>query len=174
MEKLNVNNRPMLCTAVEGKTCYCLQLVGSVEDLMLLQPYHLHIPNNHHHLKCSIQLTSRTFSISVMKSSYFLRLHIIRLHRTPTYADEAYCFQLSSSVVCWTVTPVSPAKMDEPIKMPFGLMTRVGPGNHLLNGIHILHGKGQFWGEKGVPLRPSLQKRLNQSRYRLGCELGWA
>jgi len=152
MEKLNVNNRPMLCTTAEGETCYCLQLVGSVEDLMLLQPYHLHIPNNHHHLKCSIQLTSRTFSISVMKSSYFLRLLIIRLHRTPTYVDEAYCYRLSSSVVCRTVTLVSPAKMAELIKMPFGLMTRVGPGNHLLNGVYILHGNEQFWGEKSIPL----------------------
>jgi len=31
------------------------------------------------------------------------------------------------------VTIVSPAKMAEPIKMPFGLWTRVGPINHVLD-----------------------------------------
>ena len=32
------------------------------------------------------------------------------------------------------VTVVSPAKTAEPIVMPFGLRTRVGPGNHVLDG----------------------------------------
>ena len=35
--------------------------------------------------------------------------------------------------VCVCVTVVSPAKMDEPIKMPFGLKTWVGPRNHVLD-----------------------------------------
>jgi len=52
----------------EGKTYYCLRLVGSVEALMILQPYHLHIPNNHHRLKSSIQLISRTSSITANES----------------------------------------------------------------------------------------------------------
>jgi len=34
----------------------------------------------------------------------------------------------------WSVTLVSPAKMAEPIEMPFGLRTREGPGNHVLDG----------------------------------------
>ena len=29
---------------------------------------------------------------------------------------------------------MSPAKKAEPIEMPFGLWTRVGPGNHVLDG----------------------------------------
>jgi len=33
-------------------------------------------------------------------------------------------------------TPVSPAKTDEPIKMPFGLQTRAGPISHVLHGEH--------------------------------------
>ena len=34
-----------------------------------------------------------------------------------------------------SVTLLSPAKAAEPIKMPFGLRTRVGPGNHVLDGV---------------------------------------
>jgi len=32
------------------------------------------------------------------------------------------------------VTLVSPAKMAQPIEMSFGIMTRVGPRNHVLDG----------------------------------------
>jgi len=63
--------------------------------------------------------------------------------------------------------------------MPFGLKIRVRPGNHVLHGVQIPHGKGQFDGEKGHPivkyrdtLRSSLRKRLNRSRCRLGYGLG--
>jgi len=87
-----------------------------------------------------------------------------------------------SSVVCRSVTLVSPAKTAEPIKMPFGLRTRVGPGNHVLDGgPDPPHGKGQFWGWKGRPmvkyrgtLLSSVQKRQNRSSCRLSCGLGWA
>jgi len=37
--------------------------------------------------------------------------------------------------------------MAEPIEMPFGLRTRVGPKNHALDGVQIPHGKGDFEGE---------------------------
>jgi len=43
-----------------------------------------------------------------------------------------------------SVTLVSPAKMAAPIEMPFGLRTRAGPWNHVLDGGPDLHGKGQF------------------------------
>jgi len=51
--------------------------------------------------------------------------------------------------VAWSVglsvTLVSPAKMTELIEMPFGLRTRVGPGNHVLGGgPHPSMGKGNF------------------------------
>jgi len=37
--------------------------------------------------------------------------------------------------VLWSVlgTPVSPAKMDKPIKIPFGGQTRMSPRNHVLD-----------------------------------------
>jgi len=76
------------------------------------------------------------------------------------YLDAACCYQPSSLVcrsiclsVCLSVTLVSPAKTTESIEMPFGLRTRIGPGNHVLDGgPDPPMGKGNFdWG-RGVPL----------------------
>ena len=39
-----------------------------------------------------------------------------------------------SSVIGLSVTIVSLAKAAEPIEMPFGLLTRVGPRKHVLDG----------------------------------------
>jgi len=51
--------------------------------------------------------------------------------------------------VAWSVTLVSPAKPADPIEVPFGLRTRVGSGNHVLDGgTDIPHRKGQFWGQE--------------------------
>jgi len=65
--------------------------------------------------------------------------------------------------------------------MPFGLRTRMGPGNHVLDGVQIPHWKGQFWGGNGRPivkyrvfLQWAVQKWLNRSICRLGCGFGWA
>jgi len=51
------------------------------------------------------------------------------------HVDVAYCYR-PSSVVCRSVTVVlvSPTETAEPIKMPFGLRTRVGAKNHALDG----------------------------------------
>jgi len=54
--------------------------------------------------------------------------------------------------VCLSVTLVSPAKTAEPIEMPFWLRTRVGPGNHVLDGVPDPPWKGNFEGARGVPL----------------------
>jgi len=43
-----------------------------------------------------------------------------------------------------SVTLVSPAKMAEPIEMPFGLRARIGCRNLVLDGVQITHGNGQF------------------------------
>ena len=43
-----------------------------------------------------------------------------------------------------SVTLVSPAKTAEPIEIQFGSGTRVGPGNHVLDGGPDPLGKGQF------------------------------
>jgi len=83
--------------------------------------------------------------------------------------------------VSLSVTLVSPAKTAVLIKMPFGLRTQVGPGNHVLDeGQDSPMRRGIFEGGKGRPivkyshtLRSSLQKRLNQPRCRLGCGLRW-
>jgi len=81
-----------------------------------------------------------------------------------------------------SVTLVSPAKTDAPIEMSFGLGTRVGPRNHVLDGVpDPLMGRGNFEMGKGCPivkyrdtLPSSVQKRRNRSRCRLGYGLGWA
>jgi len=43
-----------------------------------------------------------------------------------------------------SVTLVSPAETAEAIELPFGLSTRVGSRNHVLQGVQIPHEKGQF------------------------------
>jgi len=70
------------------------------------------------------------------------------------YVDAAYCYQPSSVHVCRSDTLVSPTKTAEPIEMPFGLRTRVGPGNVYQMGVEIPMGTGNFEGvgKRGVPL----------------------
>jgi len=53
--------------------------------------------------------------------------------------------------VCRSVTLVSPATTAAPIEMPFGLRTRVGPGNHVLDGSpDSPMGRGKFEEGKGA------------------------
>jgi len=90
--------------------------------------------------------------------------HSRSMHRSTTYVDAAYCYRPSSVVcrsvclsvylsVCRSVTLVSPAKTAAPIEMPFGLTTRVGPENHVLDGgPDPPMGRGNFEGRRGVPL----------------------
>jgi len=78
---------------------------------------------------------------------------IIRPHRSTTYVNAAYCYR-PSSMVCPSVglplTVVIPVKTAEPIEMPFWLRNRVGPRNHVLDGVEgpdpweaaMLRGKG--------------------------------
>jgi len=40
---------------------------------------------------------------------------------------------------------VSCAKTAEPIKMQFGMLRRVGPGNLYYIGCRCCHGNGHFW-----------------------------
>ena len=48
---------------------------------------------------------------------------------------------------------MSPAKTAELIEMPFGLRTRVGPGNHVLDGGSVPPvGSGNFEVGKGRPI----------------------
>jgi len=61
----------------------------------------------------------------------------------PIATDEVASHVVCLSV-CLSVTTVSPAETSEPIKMPFGMWTRVGPTR-----------KGQFCGRKGAGQRHS-------------------
>jgi len=82
----------------------------------------------------------------------FLLLLIIRPHRSTTYVDAAYSYR-PCSVVCRSVTLVSPAQTAAPIELPFGLRTWVGPGNHVLDGGPDPPLEGaNFWERMGVPL----------------------
>ena len=65
--------------------------------------------------------------------------------------DAVYCYQ-PSSVVFWSVTLVSRAKTAVPIKMPFGLRTRMGPGNHVLDVKLVKLERGNFEVERDIPL----------------------
>ena len=109
-------------------------------------------------------------SITVFMRLLLACITILSVHR---------CGLLSqlSTVVCPSVTLVSPAKTAEPIEMPFGLRTWVGPRNHVLD-----RGPDPQWeGEilKGHPivkyrdtLRSSVQKRLNRSWCGFDCGHG--
>jgi len=72
------------------------------------------------------------------------------------YIDAAYCYRPSSVVcrsVCRSVTLVSPAKTAEAIELPLGLRTRVGPRNHVLDGVQIPPREGIILrGQRGVLL----------------------
>jgi len=76
---------------------------------------------------------------------------LVFLHRIThiTYVHAVYCYR-PSSMVCrsafWSVALVSPAKMAEPIEMPFGLRTQVSPGNHVSYGVQVPMARGNFWG----------------------------
>ena len=81
--------------------------------------------------------------------------------------------------VCLSVTLVGLAKTAEPIEMLFGLRTRVGPGNLVLDGSQISHWKAHF-GEREAHCKVqdflpwAVQKPLNRSIWRLGFGLWWA
>jgi len=72
-----------------------------------------------------------------------------------TYIHAACCFQ-PSSVVCRSVCHTSkpkPCRKSESIQMPFGLRTRMGLGNHVLDGgPDPPMGRGNFQGEKRRPI----------------------
>jgi len=47
-------------------------------------------------------------------------------------------------IVKYRDTAVSCAKTAEPIEIPFGLWARMGPSNHVLDGVKMPLGKGEF------------------------------
>jgi len=92
---------------------------------------------------------------------------------TTTYTDVVHCYSLSSIMVCWSVcqsvTPLSLAKIAEPIEMPFGSRTRVGTGNHVLYwGPHplwewaIFRGKGRHIVKYGDTLHTHIPSSIRR------------
>jgi len=56
-------------------------------------------------------------------------------------------------LVCLSDTLVSPGKKAEPIEMPSGLRTWLGPRDHVLDGgSDPPMGRGKFWGDNGRPI----------------------
>jgi len=55
---------------------------------------------------------------------------------------------MASYCKVWGHSAVVYAKTAETIDMPFGLRTRVDPGNHVLDWGPDACGKGQFWWKK--------------------------
>jgi len=82
--------------------------------------------------------------LSTLFSPRLKLLFFFRPHRSTTYVDAAVVTDRVAWSVGLSVTLVSPAKTAAPIEMPFGLRTRVSPRNHVLDGVQIPHGKGQF------------------------------
>ena len=52
--------------------------------------------------------------------------------------------------VCRPVTITSSAKTAEPIEMPFGVWTRVGPRNHVFDVAQITHANGDLAGKRAA------------------------
>jgi len=51
-----------------------------------------------------------------------------------------------------SVTVVSHAKSAEPIELPFGLWTGLGPRNHVRDGVQKPHPNGNIKRDKGRPI----------------------
>ena len=54
--------------------------------------------------------------------------------------------------VCLLVTFLSSAKTAELIKMLFEVVTLMGPRNHVLDGVEITSGRGNFLGKMWQPI----------------------
>ena len=68
-----------------------------------------------------------------MKTPWQTECFLVRI-TCSAYVDAA-CSYRRNSVICLSVFHTNePCKTAEPIKMPFGLRTRVGQGNHVLDG----------------------------------------
>jgi len=88
--------------------------------------------------RCMVYSRPSLMKLSVNGTNIWASIHllvvanIIRPHRNTMYIDAAYCYRWSS-VVCHDCQP---CKTAEPIKLPFGLWTWVGPRKHVWT-IHV-------------------------------------
>jgi len=79
------------------------------------------------------------------------RITVLRTMMQPIVTDRVVCRSVCRSV-CLSVTVMSPAKMAEPIEMPFGLRTRLDQRNHV-DGIQISPWEGAILGKRDGPLK---------------------
>jgi len=114
----------------------CRNMVVTVKGCVIIKVWHVH----------TTVWVLKKYSERIL--TYYTRILLLDLTYGRTmHVDAAYCYRLSS-VVCRSVTLVSPANTAESIDIPFGLRTLVGLRNHVLDGRPDPHGKGQFfWGE---------------------------
>jgi len=73
---------------------------------------------------------------------------------------------------------MSPAKTAEPIEMPFGMWTRVGPRNHVLDGLQVRTCEWQFCGRKWAGTgharaHPICSKQLSRGQIQYGADADW-
>ena len=89
-------------------------------------------PTNHHFTRWICARRDAACCQITLITCYYYYYYLAALQRY--LVISAYCNIRSSVVgqsVCLLVTFMSPAKKAEPIEMPFGGLTQVGPGKHV-------------------------------------------
>jgi len=102
-----------------------------------------------------------------MAQCFLGRIAVLRTYMRPIVRDRVAWSVCRS--VCLSVILVSPAKTAEPTEMPFGLRTRVGPRDHVLDaGPDLPTGRGNFEG-KVMPADLSPLATAHELVRRLRC-----
>jgi len=106
--------------------------------------------------KC-LKTINKGKSVDLALSYFVYSLKRFRPHRQYC-VDAAYCYRRGSVVrrsVCLSVglsvVIVNHAKTAEPIEMPFGCWTRVGPRKH---GLEFRRGRGAHWRQLAYTIEP--------------------
>jgi len=101
--------------------------------------------------------------VVTLSTASFIKFQAASLY----FVDAAYYYR-QSGVVCRlvgvSVTIMSPAKMVEPTMMLFGLFTRVGSRNRVLDAVQIATVKGQFWGVKERPILKYRESAMSRAK----------
>ena len=86
----------------------------------------------------------KIYYISLVQSSFLAASYARNAQMRPIATNVARIV-VCSTVCLWDLsTRVSCAKATEPIEMPFRGATHLGPRNHVLAGVQIIHGKSHF------------------------------
>jgi len=124
-------SRASVCLSAAACPHYCTDpdvIWGSGRGCPLVVHYWVDLQSVHGlHCYGNIMRNVSEYMLVLVLCPVNLLLIIIRPHRSTTYVDAAYSYR-PSSVVCRSVTLVSPAKTAAPIELPFGLRTWVARG----------------------------------------------